>query len=138
MNGPGNFEKTCKINDTLLGKVWRLESLDPERLKEGTSYLREVVFDAIPLDTNKDSFKRKTGFDYPIGLISKDICEYDTFSSSAIAPAAPTSERTVPSFARARRVVWALCALEPPRPDVCGQGGRGAQGGRLTGARGAF
>ena len=65
VNGPGNFEKTCKINDTLLGRVWRLESLDPERLKEGTSYLREVVFDAIPLDTNTDSFKRKTGFDYP-------------------------------------------------------------------------
>jgi hypothetical protein len=65
VNGQGNFEKTNKITDTLLGRVYSLESLDPERLKEGTSYLREVVFDAIPLDTNKDSFKRKTGFDYP-------------------------------------------------------------------------
>ena len=65
VNGPDNFEKTNKITDTLLGRVWTFESLDPERLKEGTSYLRGVVFEAIPLHTNTDSFKRKTGFDYP-------------------------------------------------------------------------
>ena len=28
---------------------------------------------------------------------------------------------------RARRVVWALCALEPPRPDVCGHCGKVVQ-----------
>ena len=49
----------------MLGRVFKVVSLDPKGLTEGTSYLREVVFDAIPLDTNTDSFKRKTGFDYP-------------------------------------------------------------------------